>query len=305
MAKEMFIDVAEKEKLARVAHALSVPIRLDILQLLKGHSYNIAEISKKLSIPSSSTAMHVQILENAELILVERQPGERGIMKLCSCRQDSVEIKLNQSNTNSPSVTTISMPIGLFTDSHIVSPCGLADRTGYLFDEDKPELFYTPKRTTATILWSSGGFVEYRFPYPAPSSKKIKSLSVSLEVCSEAPNYREKWPSDISFRINDVLFATWRSPGDFGNRRGTLNPDWWESSNTQYGSLVSYTVTEKGTYLNGKLINKTTINDLLLSPPFLTLQIGNDADAEYIGGFNIFGKDFGDFRQDILLSAEF
>ena len=34
----------------------------------------------------------------------------------------------------------------------------------------------------------------------------------------------------------------------------------------------------------------------------LTIRIGNKDDAEFQGGFNIFGKAFGDFEQDLILT---
>ena len=37
----------------------------------------------------------------------------------------------------------------------------------------------------------------------------------------------------------------------------------------------------------------------------ITIRIGNKPDAEYPGGFNIFGKKFGDFEQDIVLSITY
>jgi len=35
---------------------------------------------------------------------------------------------------------------------------------------------------------------------------------------------------------------------------------------------------------------------------FITVRIGNKKDAEYPGGFNLFGNKFGDYEQDINLS---
>ena len=34
----------------------------------------------------------------------------------------------------------------------------------------------------------------------------------------------------------------------------------------------------------------------------ITVRIGNKPDAEFPGGFNIFGRKFGDYAQDIILS---
>ena len=38
---------------------------------------------------------------------------------------------------------------------------------------------------------------------------------------------------------------------------------------------------------------------------YITVRIGNKPDAVYIGGFNLFGKNFGDYNQDIVLNIEY
>ena len=46
-----------------------------------------------------------------------------------------------------------------------------------------------------------------------------------------------------------------------------------------------------------------SINDLQLkNEDFISLKIGVKKDAKYVGGLSLFGKSFGDYNQDILVS---
>jgi len=38
---------------------------------------------------------------------------------------------------------------------------------------------------------------------------------------------------------------------------------------------------------------------------YVAVRIGNKPDAHYVGGFNLFGKHFGDYDQDIILTVEY
>lgn len=69
------------------------------------------------------------------------------------------------------------------------------------------------------------GFLEYKVPNILPKHKQCKQLSLSMELCSEAPGYNENYPSDIYLSINDRSCGHYHSTGDFGARRGiyTLN----------------------------------------------------------------------------------
>ncbi|MDF2984695.1 MAG: hypothetical protein K0R50_205 [Eubacterium sp.] len=304
--KYVELDADNEEELCNVAKALSSPTRIDILKLLYYHSYNVGEISEKLNIPASSAGVHIKILENAGLIHTELQPGTRGSMKICSRKSDLVTIRLTGTAQSQSETHAISMPVGAFTDCEVFPTCGLAYEEGYIAGEDKRETFYSPERIKAQLLWTSSGFVEYRFPNPMPKGKVVKSLSLSMEICSEAPNYREDWKSDITLWANGVDCGTWTCPGDFGERRGRLNPSWWQQGSTQYGLLTTWSVTASGTYVNGKQISGEGIDKLDIgSGYFISIRIGNKPDCEFLGGFNIFGKAFGDYSQDIILTVEY
>ena len=303
MSKILDLNVDDEDMLCKVSKALSSPDRIKILKLLYYKSYNIGEIAELLHIPASTAALHVRTLESADLIHTEQQPGFRGSMKLCSRKNDLINIRLTGLSSDVDQITTISMPVGAYTDCNIIPTCGLADVNGHIGYEDRPEDFFLPSRFNAQILWTSGGYVEYKFPYAIASKLKLKQLLLSFEACSEAPNYRENWKSDITVWINGFECGTWRCPGDFGARRGRLNPAWWENGSTQYGLLMTMTITERKVYINNEECNHLGLSELsLLDSSFITVRIGNKSDAEYPGGFNLFGHKFGDYEQDINLS---
>ncbi len=165
-----------------------------------------------------------------------------------------------------------------------------------------PEAFLEPNHIDAQLLWFATGYVEYRFPKKLPPRATPQSLSLSTEICSEAAGHAEDWPSDITLWINNVEIGNWTSPGDFGEDRGLLNPDWWNSNNTQHGVLKVWQVTTNGSFVDGLPISPTTIDDLnILNSPYLTIRIGIKPDAEYKGGVNLFGRYFGNYPQDMVL----
>lgn len=306
MAKLLMLDLGEAEEICNVGKALSSPVRLEILKLLYEESLNIGEISEKLHIAPSSAALHVNILEKADLINTEVQPGTRGAVRLCSKKNDIVNISLDNVSKNVNQVVSVNMPIGAYTDCEMYSTCGIADENGIIGNEDALPCFYLPERMKAQIIWSSSGYIEYKFPNQLPKRSDLKRVGLSLEICSEAPNYREDWKSDITVWINGIDCGTWRSPGDFGARRGRLTPSTWSSGSTQYGLLTTWEVRKDGCYINENKVGDANIGVLNIkeNEP-IVIRIGNKKDAKYVGGFNIFGEKFGDHPQNIVLSMEY
>lgn len=307
MAKHLTLSMDDTDRLYYVAKALASRPRLEILKLLYYSSLNINEIAEKLHLPASSTAMHIRALEQAGLINTEAQPGTRGVMKLCNRKKDSISISFNVSPEGVREVESYSMPVGNFTDCRVAPTCGLASATEHIVNEDIPSNFYTPQRTQAKLVWTSAGYFEYRFPSPAHAmGRPVRKLSLCAEVCSEAPNYREDWPSDITLTINGVDCGTWQSPGDFGSRRGRLTPPFWTNGATQYGMLTTWSIDEEGNYINFVREGKVSIDQLRLEEaPYIVVRLGNKEGAENVGGINIFGDCFGDYEQDIVLTVEY
>lgn len=306
MSKEIELSIQEVENLAAVAKALSSEVRLSIIQLLNKNSLNVNEISEKLGIPASSAALNVKVLEEADLIHTELQPGTRGAMKLCSIKRGMIKIILNSAIIDHDKTTFIEMPIGNYVDFDVTPTCGLVNSHVFIDSEDEPRSFYHPDHTTAQLIWFHSGYLEYRFSNQALEKKNCHLLELSMEICSEAPNYQNDWPSDITLWINGIECGTWTCPGDFGGRRGKLNPPFWSDGSTQFGMLKTWRVTDKGVYIDGQAIGTTSIEDLNLDKgKFIAVRIGVKKDSIHVGGMNLFGNQFGDYAQNIIMRLDY
>jgi len=306
VSKFLDLDMEDEELICNVGKALSSPIRIEILKLLYEKSLIIGEIAKELDIPASSAAMHVRTLETAQLIRLEELPGTRGKTKLCHRKPDFLNISLLSKNKDVDKIVSVEMPVGSFCSCEAVPTCGLANEKGVIGVEDVVSNFYLPERVRAQLLWSSGGVITYRFPNLVPKNHIPKRMSLTMEICSEAPNYRLDWKSDITLWINGVDCGYWQSPSDFGARRGRLNPIDWPDGSTQYGVLVNWEINEQGVYINDQHIGSLNLEQMaIMNQDYIEVKIGNKPDAKYIGGFNLFGKRFGDYAQDIILSIEY
>ena len=303
--KHMELSLSNPGRLQKVAHALSNELRLKILTLLDECSMNVVELSQRLGEPISTVSNSVIVLEEAELIRTERQNGVRGVSKLCSRKNDHITIQLANLAKRETESFFYHMPIGAYSDFDVMPTCGLLSYERNLGDNDKPATFYDPVRFQAQLLWFQQGYVEYRFSSHDLIDRETKCLSISFEACSEAPNYRKDWPSDITVSINGVELGTWCCPGDFGGRQGRCTPEWWLPSSTQYGLLKRWKVTNDGSYLDDVRISDVTLERLQLTAnPYIAVRIGIKPDAVHQGGINLFGEKFGDYNQAIVMRLD-
>lgn len=292
-------------RIAKIGKAISSPVRLQMMNLLTINPLSVQEIAKALSIPVSSTAMHIACLEDAQLVITETQPGLRGSMRVCLCTMRSIHIDATEPEFDLQAKSfTVDMPVGNYFNWSVEPTCGLADMNGMMGSYDTPKSFYSPGRMNAQLIWFQQGFMEYRFPnYCEGQSQYPQEISFSLELCSEAPGYADNWPSDITISANNHELGTYRSPGDFGARRGILTPDVWQYGRTQYGLLKTFAVRSKGSYIDGELVNPAvTIESLGLDQSsYISFTIQIKEDAEYVGGINLFGEKYGDHPQGIVM----
>lgn len=306
MSRYKHYDMESKKELMQCTKALASMERLEILELLYGKNMIIGDIARELQLPVSSTAFHLKILEQAGLIRIEEQPGTRGNTKLCISNAAHLTIDLVKRNTAIREVFSAEMPVGAYSSCRVTPTCGLWSREGRIGLDDAEYCFYYPERMHAGMVWSSSGYLEYKFANGVPKNRDVKKVSLSMEVCSEAPGYKEDWKSDITIWINGVDCGTFTSPGDFGSRRGRLNPPSYSGGKTQYGLQVIWEVTGEGAFVNGERGANTTIRQLKLEEQsFIAVRIGNKPEARYVGGFTLFGKGFGDYDQDLILTVEY
>lgn len=304
--ESLYFDLADIERSSLIAKALSSPVRLEILKLLIKNSMTMSELSHDLFLPMSSICMHINILKEAKLITVTPRPGLHGSQKLCGIRADQVTFNFFSSirdyHTKPPKLTDI--PIGSYSDCNITAPCGLATSISYIDYEDTPYGFYDPDHINASLVWFTTGFLNYHIPNKDIKDEDVVFVSISFEVCAEAPGYNNYWPSDIFLRINDNHITTFMVKGDYGGQKGANNPSWWSDSNTQYGELRELIIRSDGCFLNNQKVSSLNIDSLGLTENYyFNFSLGVDKDSSHLGGINLFGRDFGNYRQDILMKV--
>jgi len=303
------LSVADKRQIAHIGTALSTELRVNILALLQNRSMNIIEIAAALDTSISTVAANIRILEESGLVTTEFQPAKRGSMKVCSIVYNDIYINLRSTIDipNADDFYTCEMPVGMFTDCLTNPTCGMADDMGYVGAPDDPSSFYLPERVKARTLWLSTGFVEYMLPVKNPAAREIHSILVEYEACSEAPGYNNEWKSDISLWINAVEVGVWHSPGDFGDRAGRFNPQYWvPSGNSQYGLMNRWLITSQGTYFFDDQVSNVTVSDVIMRElPYIRIRIGVDENAVHQGGVCIFGRGFGDYDIAIKMTLRF
>ena len=286
-------------------NALAAPVRLAILKLLRQTGpMNVNMISAALQLPQSTIATNIKVLEAARLIHTEAAKARKGQQKICSVPFDGVLIRLDGAAPKQrDDLVEVAMPIGLYTGCEVSAPCGLCSTEGIIGLLDVPDFFLDPGRMRASLAWFGRGFVEYKFPNNARLlEKSVEALEFSMEMSSEVPGTNVNWPSDISIWVNGVKVGTWTSPGDFGDKRGTYTPRWWKLAGSQYGRLVTWRISERGSFVDKAQVSKVDIGRLELGKHHsIRLRIGIDDGAKHPGGVNIFGKGFGNYDQDILM----
>ena len=295
---------SDHESIAKIARALSVDVRLEILKYLLNRSVSLSEISKNLNIPISSVSRHIDILEDAGLVVISYQPGLKGHTKFCAQAVLDVKISLiaNKLDSKLKSIIT-EMPVGMYSDCKVSAPCGMVGKEANLGQFDDTQIFYSPLRAQAECLWFKSGYVTYMFSSPQKDYETRQRISFSLEVCSDTIYYNNNWPSDITVKINGFEILTFTSPGNFGGKRGRLTPEYWPITSSQFGQLKKISVDKNGVYLDNVFIHKhITFDDLhLFDKDSISFTIGVKDDAEHCGGISIFGKNFGDFGQAIIM----
>ena len=301
-SKHINLSLNEIERLCPVAKALSSPLRVRMLALLSSRSMNVNEIADALSMPVSTAALNVRQLEESGLIYTEIQPGIRGAMKLCSRRVDSVSMRLVPELQDGVSALTLSLPIGSYSSAQDIRPeCGIVSEHAWIGESNAPRTFYHPDRFNAQMLWFESGELEYRFSLGEISPDQVESLEFTMEVSSNAPMYRDDFKSDIFVSVCGHELGVWTSPGDYGGRRGRFNPSWWSDTSSQYGLLKTWRIDEYGSTLDGTALSSVKLSDLHLDQQdYISLRIGVHADAQHVGGLNLFGEKFGDFAQGIV-----
>ena len=291
------------EELEKIGKALSSKLRLKILQQIQLAPMTITELAKINKITTSTVIFHTTLLEKANLIQMRFKPGKKGKTQVFFLGYGEINIDYNLEKTIEEKTHIQSMPIGHYTYARFDDYVLFATvKEMHRIDQNDA---FNPMIKNAELIWTGGGMLEYSFSNKFAFENDIREISISLEICSEIFGHLNDWKSDITFAINGVELLTYTSPGDYGGKIGKLNPDWWCTSYTQYGDLITISINNEGTFLNNQLVNrKIVISNLnLRDSNRLLFSLYNKKDAEHYGGFNLFGKNFGNYEQDIVLSA--
>ena len=305
-------SIEQKEnfsKIAKICHALSSEIRLEIIRQLQYEPMTLPELAKKNFLSTTAAVYHMECLYESGLIDIVYEPTSHGKIRVCHRMLNDFYINLrlieNEKEKPNEQIVTYTMGVGQFVNCEGSTDCSFVTKDK-LYHTSWDNI-YIRERFDADLFYSTNGTVTYAFPSNFATMHNCKEFSISLEICSEALGYNMNWKSDITFWINDVELFTYTSPSDFGGRQGLLNPEWWTEGYSQYGELKTIQITENGIFLDGIIMNtKITLKDLNLnSSAAVYFKLGNKKDAINVGGYNIFGKGFGDYPQDIVLKAKY
>ena len=280
--------------------ALGSEIRIEIVRiLLENSSMNMNELAGRLNITNGALTGHIKKLEECGIVTVSNETSGHGNQKICSVHLDKILIEL-QEQEDDINVYNTSIKVGLFSDYEVYPTCGLASASRIIGEVDDTRYFSHPDRYDADILWFTRGYVEYVVPNFIPYSQNIDEICISMELSSEAPGVNNIWPSDIYFYLNDVKLGYWISPGDFGDVKGIFTPDWWFPNWNQYGLLKMLVVNHQGTFIDGLKISDVTIDTFgFNSKSSIKFKIEVPETTEHVGGLTIYGKNFGNYNQDI------
>ncbi|GHU50512.1 transcriptional regulator [Clostridia bacterium] len=280
--------------------ALASDVRLKIIQLLAEEELNIKELATKIGVSSPIMMKHIKLLESAGFLSSRLVKRKGSTSRVCTLVFAEYRLMLDFRRRGLPSVYQFSIPVGQYCDIEGTPTCGLATDINVIGVRDDPRIFWESERSNAQLLWFSQGFVEYRAPNYLSKEQHLVEVELSFEIASEAPDFADDWPSDITFYLNGIKLFTWTSPGDYGVKRGILTPDWWPSN--QYGLLKTIRVTEVGIMLDGEKVSDVTLAQVVSNMnQYWNMRFEVSADAKNVGGLTLFGKHFGNHAQDISM----
>ena len=287
--------------------ALGSDTRVEIVNtLIRNRKMNMNDLAESLGITNGALTGHIKKLEDCGIVTISSEPGGHGNQKICSVHIDSILIDIEKHEANAANVFGTDIRVGQYSDFDVYPTCGLSTASNIIGEVDDPRYFSHPDRYNADILWFTHGYVEYIIPNLIPPKTRITRVTISVELGSEAPGVNENWPSDISFFLNDQKIGTWISPGDFGDVRGIFTPEWWFPNWNQYGLLKLIVINEEGTFVDGLKVSDVSTESLSLDyNSTLKFRLAVLEDSEHVGGLTIYGKNFGNYRQDMRVQLSY
>ena len=299
--KNLILKEENYNSISLLGTAFSSITRLKMIEFI-GKGFNtVTSLSKKTGIPTSNILFHLQVLEKAGLVNLSSLSQKL----VASPLVDNLTITLNQPRADQflkEKEIEFQIPIGAYISiSYLADHIRALNEKADLLNIDENNV-YDYSRLEAQVLFFRRGLVSYPLR-TLEGKEKLKCLYLSFEACSEINAYKNDYKSDISILINNKLLYTHTCPGDFGGRKGLLNPPNYPSHYTQFGQMMSVHINDKGVFFNGELVNDSiTIKDIhLKNHEQNILSIGNIPSSTYQGGMNIFGEKLGDYPQAIKI----
>lgn len=298
------LDSANYVAVEKICKALGSDIRLNLIKQLTYKPMTVVELAKMNKVTNSTVLFHLGLLTDAGVVESRYLPGIKGKAQVFFTNFNKITFTRVADETDKTMFFRQDISVGDFVEikgSHF----GLAtEKESFVFTDSEA---YSQKRKDALLIWTPCGKITYAIDnWFCLGANSVEEVSFSLEICSETSFYRNDWKSDITFAVNGTDIATYTSPGDFGGVRGCLNPGWWPNENSQFGTLVTVSVNNVGTSINHIPCSKVNLRDLKLDKDNrITLTVYNKSNSKHIGGFNIFGRGFGNHEQDIVFIAKY
>ncbi len=299
------LNKTDEQLIAKTCDGLANPVRVKIVRKLCDYPYlrSFNRLSNELKIPKTTLNYHVSKLEEAGIVRVFYKNAHNKSVKIVSKIINNISIttrKIEAVEVPRIKSDIQEIPVGAYDSFSGNSIDFVVDSTK---DIRQMYNYYDAKRFKAKLIFAKEGIVSYKASNAFSVINGIDELKICLEICSEAPYYDNDYKSDITFWINDKEVCTFIAKGDYGDREGKLTPKWWPRINTQYGELITIRINSDGVFLKDVLANKkVTIKDLEIEKNrFIKISLGNKEFTVNKGGFNIFGSEFGDYPQDIIV----
>ncbi len=298
MTELIITDLMEFEK---IAQALSNKSRLKIINLLKDGEYNINEIAKALQMPVPTVTVNIKKLIDAGIVDFKITSGKHGMQKICSLKYSRVIFDVDATERTEPSETSfprqeltskIDIPLKAYVSQEIHAPCGLADRSKFLSPEDD-ESSFEKRYDSVSLLWFGEGKISFPFNVQAKELENSDSIKVSFEGCSQHLFFEKIWPSDVTLWINGYEIGTVTTEIEEISSIGKNTPKWWPKNRSQHGELLFWEFDKRSPAYKSILSRSGGSS--------VELTIGIKSDAPHSRGIMIFGRDFGNYSQDILV----
>lgn len=301
------LTINSLEEAVPLFKALGSKLRIRLIRiLLENGEMNMNDLALRLGITNGALTSHVRKLEECGIVTILTEHTGHGNQKVCRVDLDRIVVAVAKEASADSDSYTVDLPVGSYCNYCALPTCGLATVEHLIGEVDDPRYFAHPDHTSASILWIGKGFVEYRIPNLLPAGQRIEKISISFEIGSEAPGVNSNWPSDISFLLNGTELGTWTSPGDFGDRHGLLTPAWWFPYWNQYGLMKTLEIDHNGCFIDGVRLSSVSIDRFsLTSADELLFRFRVMDPARHVGGLTLFGKEFGNYGQDIRVRVSY